>query len=580
MSDPTPDPVPAVPPSADTPADDPMDKPLGAGIDFTDPNSPLAPLYASVTGVLAVLLVGAAFALYSLMPMMHTDVWGHLAYGRWIVEHRQFPEHDPLSPFTDRSAVMYHQCWLSQVLAHGAFTWGESLGGADPARRFAGGAEAVRQLHVFAATATLVALWVAFRRASGSGAIALVGVAAVVAGGVVSLGLFRPQVFGLLLFAVFLAMLSRPVLSKAAVVAIPLLLALWANLHGSFAVGFALLGLAWAGRVAEAAVVGQGGRVKAVLADAGVRRLTLAIVLGLAAACLNPAGPRIYLNVLAFGSHPNLTSMIEWQPLTAGVNLPSLLVFVALWVGVLACQLLARRRVRPVHYLAVALFGLAPLLQQRLNSWWLLVGAWVVTALMGAVAVRMNWSLPRSVPSFRKTVMAVAAAVPFLLLSPLTGWVAGNGPPAVQRVCVAATPVELAAALADPAGTHGDRVKPVADALKAGYAGRPLGPVFCSPEVGEFLFWRDISGAPPVRFAHPHLFAAEHWARCQAVVGGQGWAEWLDELRVNVIAVEPDFHAPLVAAVGKSGEWRVVLHEKGGRDPRARLFVAVRKVPK
>jgi hypothetical protein len=387
-------------------------------------------------------------------------------------------------------------------------------------------------------------------------------------------------VFGLLLFAVFLAVLSRPVLSKAAVVAIPLLLALWANLHGSFAVGFALLGLAWVGRVVEAALGGEGGRVKAVLADTGVRRLTLALVLGLAAVCLNPAGPRIYLNVLAFGSHPNLSSMIEWRPLTAGVNVPSLAVYVALWVGVLACQLLARRWVRPVHYSAAALFGLAPLLQQRLNSWWLLVGAWVLTALMGAVAVRMNRSLPRSTPSLRKTVLAVAAAVPFLLLSPLSGWVAGNGPPPAQRVCVTATPIELADALADPAGSHGDRVKPVADALKAGYAGRTLGPVFCSPELGEFLLWRNIPGAPPVRFAHPHLFAADHWMTSQRAALGQGWAEWLDELRVNVIVVEPDYCAPLVAAVGKSGEWKVVLHEKGGRDPRARLFVAVRKAPK
>lgn len=581
MSDPTPaDPAPPEPAP-----DDPADQPLGSGIDFTDPNSPLAPLYASATGILAVALVGAMTVLYAVMPMQHTDVWAHLKYGQWIAEHREFPAHEPLSPFTDQSAEMYHQCWLGQVIYAGAFHGGQSLGGADPARRFLGGVEVLRQVQVAAMAALFAALWVAFRRAADSGSLALLGVLMVFFGGFTAIGTFRPQVFGLVLFAAFLAVLSRPVLSKAAVVAIPVLLAVWANLHGSFAVGFVLLGLAWVGRVIEAAWAGKGGRVKAVLADTGVRRLTLAIALGLVAACLTPAGPKIYLNVLTFGRHPNLMTLLEWEPIdfvTVGRGGP---LYIAVGVLLVVFHALAtvftRTWLRPGQYLMLAAFAAAPLLQQRMMTWWLPVSVWLMMPLLSAVAGRWGLVWRPSTPSLRKTILAVVTAVPFLFLNPLTTWLSTGGPPEKNRPLADATPTELAGVLANPQAYRGDRLKPLAEALKADYAGRTLGPVFCSPELGEFLLWASIPGAPPVRYTHAHLFTPEHWMTCQRAALGQGWSEWMDRLGVNVIAVEPDYYAPLVEAVGKSDGWKVVVHEtgeKGPKEPRARLFVAVRKV--
>lgn len=582
MSDPTPaDPAPPDnTPDAPPPADQ-DDAPLGAGIDFSDPNSPLAPLYASVTGILAVALIGAMIMLYAVMPMQHTDVWAHLKYGQWIVEHREFPVHEPLSRFTDQSAVMYHQCWLSQVIYAGAFNWGQLLGGADPVKRFFGGVEVLRQVQVAAMAAMFAALWVAFRRNADSGSLALLGVLMVFVGGFTAIGTFRPQVFGLVLFAVFLAMLSRPVLSKVAVGAIPVLLMMWANLHGSFAVGFVLLGLAWIRRVAEAAWAGKGGRVKAVLADSGVQRLTLAIVLGLVAACLTPAGPKIYLNVLTFGSHPNLKTLLEWEPIdfvTVGRGGP---LYIAIAVLLVVFHVLAtvftRTWLRPGQYFMLVAFAAAPLLQQRMMTWWLLVSVWLMMPLLSAVAERWKLVWRRSTPSLRKTILAIVTAVPFLFLNPLTTWLTTGGPPEKNKPLAPATPTELAGALVNPTAPQGERMKPVAEAIKADYTGRTLGPVFCSPELGEFLFWFNIPGAPPVRYTHAHLFTPEHWMTCQRAGLGQGWSEWMDRLGVNVIAVEPDYYAELVNAVSKSAGWKVVLHETGGAEPRARLFVAVRK---
>lgn len=586
MSDPQPDPAPDAPPPADTPpADDPMEQPLGAGYDLADPNSPLAPLYASVTGILAVALVAAFTVLYAVSPMQHTDVWAHLKYGQYIADTRTFPDREPLGTFTDPSAVMYHQCWLAQVIYAGAFGAGQSLGGADPWKQFLGGVEVLRQVHVLAMGGMFAAMWVAFRRSADSGSLALLGLLLVFFGGFTAIGTYRPQVFGLTMFAVFLAVLSRPVLSKAAVVAIPLLLLVWANLHGSFAVGFGLLGMAWLGRVAEAGPVGKVGWVKAVVADANVRRLTLAIVLGLAAACLNPAGPSIYLNVLAFGKHPNLKTLLEWEPISfseTGKGGPLYLALAGLVVllNVLA-GVFARSRLRVEQYLMLVVFAAAPFLQQRMMTWWLLTGVWLMMPPLGALAGRWKLVWRPSTPSLRKTVLAVLVVAPFLFLNPLTTWVASGGPPEKNKPLVDATPVELAVVLENPGGYKGERLKPLAEALKADYAGRTLGPVFCSSELGEYLFWRQVPGAPPVRYTHAHLFPEGHWMRCQMAASGRGWEEWMDELKVNVIAVEPDYYAPLVDEVKKNERWKVVLHEtgeKGPREPRARLFVAVRKV--
>ena len=54
---------------------------LGAGLDFADPNSRLAPLYLRTSGVVVAALLAVVFVLLSLAPVWHTDVWAHLRFG-------------------------------------------------------------------------------------------------------------------------------------------------------------------------------------------------------------------------------------------------------------------------------------------------------------------------------------------------------------------------------------------------------------------------------------------------------------------------------------------------------------------
>src|SRR5687768_1284098 len=84
------------------PWSDPDGPPLGAGLDYSDPNSPLARFYLNTSHVIAVVILGVLFLFLNFVPLWHTDVWGHLRFGRWIVEHQQLPEGNPFAPLMNQ----------------------------------------------------------------------------------------------------------------------------------------------------------------------------------------------------------------------------------------------------------------------------------------------------------------------------------------------------------------------------------------------------------------------------------------------------------------------------------------------
>jgi hypothetical protein len=559
-----------------------MDRPMGLGIDFADPNSPLAPFYLRATDVLAVFALGLIALFYGLLsPLPHTDVWAHLKLGRWIVEHRQLPVPEPFSPYTDKAAGPRYQPWLTQVGYDRLFAAGQRLAGDDPVRRFVGGAELVREAHALAMVAFSGLMWLAFRRVTGSAALALLGLAALSVAAIFTLGPHRPQVFGLVLFAALLAVLSRPVLTRRAVALVPLAMLVWVNAHGSFVVGFVLVGVAWLGRAVE---VGRTDGWRAVARDSQVRRLALALALGAAAAAVNPIGPRAFPEAVGFGGNANLKLLLEWHPLNFAAGGPLPFWYLVSMAGLVAAQAVSPRPFTPTQLLLALTFGVAPLIQQRMLTWWLPVALWVALPHLAATADRHGLHLPRGVPSFRKTLLAAFVGVICLLPFPSVRWLASGEPPPPQQVFFAATPLDLVGAVADPAGPVSERMKPLARALKERYSGRPVGPVFTSIEIGELFYWRDIPGCPPLTFTHAHLFREDHWGAClSAQFGGPEWWELLDRHRVNLIAVEADFCPKLVDQVrARADEWEVVVDQQGadGRQDRARLFVAIRKVPK
>jgi len=237
-----------------------------------------------------------------------------------------------------------------------------------------------------------------------------------------------------------------------------------------------------------------------------------------------------------------------------------------------------------VHLLAMLVFAAAPLLQQRMIVWWIPIGVWTFIGQVGAILRTRNVTLPGVVPNLKFTILSLLLAVPLVLLSPASKWIQQGGPTDPNKVVYVGTPYELVTVLRNLTADPGERMRPLAAFLRERYAGRPVGPVFGSEGVGEFLVWADPPGCPPFFFTHAHLFTPEHWRNCQTVWDGQpGWREILDRAGVNLVAVEPDIRGELVKQISRDPDWQVVVNEAGSttrKDVRGRLFVAVRKQPK
>ena len=43
-------------------------------------------------------LFGALLVYFNVLGLWYTDLWSHVAYGRWIIDHRALPTFEPFLP--------------------------------------------------------------------------------------------------------------------------------------------------------------------------------------------------------------------------------------------------------------------------------------------------------------------------------------------------------------------------------------------------------------------------------------------------------------------------------------------------
>lgn len=183
-------------------------------------------------------ILGLGFLYLSSCRLWHTDLWGHLAYGRHIWNAGGLPSTEPLMPLS-RGVAFVDTSWLSQLIGFGAF---EMYG--TSAMQF-----------VYAATIMLAIALLAWRcyQRTGSVVVTLGGLLLFAWVNRFQLQIVRPQLAGLDCFVLLLVLLTARRWSKANWIAIPLLFAAWANLHGSFPIGLGLLASFAAGRAIDVA---------------------------------------------------------------------------------------------------------------------------------------------------------------------------------------------------------------------------------------------------------------------------------------------------------------------------------------
>jgi hypothetical protein len=238
-------------------------------------------------------------------PILSKDFWWHLKLGEiyWAVG--PWLESDPFG-YTAGDHKPDPQSWLFGLALYGI----ES----------AAGLPGVRWAHALATLGILWLVYATFRRESGSPLLACVASCAFIVLSWWRLMQLRPDLVSiagvLLLYRLLLEPRDAP--SWRRVGLFLLLIVVWANAHGLFAVGLCLLVAALAGYLLRALLLHgiAGAAAEAARAAGAARRLALALLLGVCAGLLNPKGLGGYLIFFSSSESRALWKIgDEWSPL-------------------------------------------------------------------------------------------------------------------------------------------------------------------------------------------------------------------------------------------------------------------------
>jgi hypothetical protein len=435
-----------------------------------------------------------------------TDLWHHLARGRLIVAEGRLVDDDRFT-YTVAGQPLRDASWGWQV----AFYHLYRLGGLELV-------QVVNSLLLGLTVALLVAQ--AWRRSGSLTAASLFSVVAVL--GLWQILLIRTQTASLLLFVLLSLILDLSRSHRGWLCLPPVLLALWANLHGGFPVGLILVGCYVMGNALD-------NGVRSALPLAGC---LLACV---AATCVNPYAWHIYEYVLLTSGTASARRIDEWLP--PGLSLLIAKVWVLTLVALLI--LLARSTRRP-DWREICLLGcFLPLAcgSARMIAWWLLL----VTPVLAAQLAGAWPGLERLDKDSERPSLGAALSLAGLVLIAVLSlpWLERFNP--VFRIPGRAHRVE-------------SDLQQVADLL-AQHPGN--GRIFTRFSWGEYLGWALHPECTVFMDGRIEIIPDRVWAEYQAV--NQAHAEWqaiLDRYAVNILVLdEGGHHADLIEQVRRTGRW-------------------------
>jgi hypothetical protein len=306
----------------------------------------------------------------------------HLRTGQYMLDHG-VPRGDLFS-YTTPGIHWVAQSWLAE-LAYGLLD-----------RTF--GAFGIRVLVALTGAAiTLMSYRLARRLAGDRIRAALVSVVAYLAAFVVFSE--RPLAFGLALALAVVWIVEVPDsrIARRPLVALPIVIWVWANVHGSFALGVVFIGLHVVGRALDGNMPWRGRE----------RDLVAGTFLGLVVSLVNPYGPGLLLfPVQLMGRGEVLSKVVEWR--SPDFRTPVGMAFAA-WLVVLigALALSSRRPTRRDVIVALPFVLLALWAERNIGL------AVLFTLPIAARAVATT----RRRPDTRSPLSAVAVAVIFLLIA-------------------------------------------------------------------------------------------------------------------------------------------------------------------
>ncbi len=467
------------------------------------------------SGTVGVVFTLALVFLFISIHRLHpTDLWGHLNFGRWIVQNGRLPQADPFRPELP-SEPFVPSWWLSQVIGYGWY------------RLF--GLEGLVAGHAALVT-LMVGLLIGATAARGTplGWAVVAGVVGCMLA-IPILGVIRPQLFGMVALAAVLWGVAQLTERWTPLVWLGPLFALWANLHGSFLVGLVVLachlvGTAW-DRFWEIGGVGSEpsvwrGRWARLVREAVFWRAAAAVGIAALGSCLNPEGPKLLATVAAFSSHQPLRDISEWRPMTIHSFSGLLMLCTVLVTGVLLRW--SPRRLWASEVLLGLLVGIGALGAIRMLAWWALVWPWLAAPHGAAIALLYGKARPPKQESTEAQIAwrwAAAVAVIVLCLwwsPPVHAWLTGHPRPP-ENILSKDTPEALAQFLLD----------------------RQIeGRIYAPMQWADYLVWRTEGKVVPLVHCHVHLIPPGVWEDFLALErASPQWVQLADKYPLDYLIV-------------------------------------------
>jgi hypothetical protein len=462
---------------------------------------------------------------------MDTDTWWHLRTGELIAETGSVPTSDSFSYTRAGETWLYPSAaWLMELKLYGLYA------------SFGPGA-----LNVFVAAAVTIAL--AFVYMALSGGVFLRAFTLILAAAASAVyWAARPYMASFAFTAIFLWILEDFRWRRhQRLIALPLIMLLWANSHPGFAVGFILLAIyaadeafAWlrAHWQARAFKVKRGewgawlrGRFGALLATgAGM----------IVAVCINPSGPsmlRYPFDTLSIGVLRDF--IVEWQ--SPDFHQRNVWPFVALFFVTLIVLALSKRRIVLSDMLLVSVFGLMALLAGRNIALFALAAPIVLTRHAAPLLAELQRALGIK-SAKRKTTRwqrVVNWSIVTLLAATVLTRVVLIFPPAVnERAYNANLPI---------------------GAIQFIRQEQPPGNLFNSYNWGGYLIWalRDV---PVYVDGRTDLYSDELLEEWLDIIAAEdGWQAQLEAREVRLVLIEP--HWPLAKVLAAEG-WQLLYADK------------------
>lgn len=443
----------------------------------------------------------------------------HLRTGQLICFTGRVPDRDPFSASAAGAPWITHE-WLWQVITWQIYRIGQWFG-----------LYALRYACLIAAIAGC--LLTCAIRGIGIGAACIAAALAIAP--LAALSEIRPQLASYGLFAVVLGVLEMARKHPRSLFFLPLLMLLWANLHGAFLLGFVLCGLVIVAWYLESRAAGRyPGSVTGPIV-LPVRTLIIACAISALAALINPHTWHIYLfPIKVIGEGLFRSSIYEWTPPELSLAFAPFWCFLAIACG---ATIVARKQLRLQDWLILTVFALAAIRSRRQIPFFALVA---IPLLGHSIQTVLNTWKPRLFPRF--------TGIAFLLLT-LSFLACAN---AAYRKALPARSFGLAPGRFPETAAH-----------KLGsFSGG--GSVLNDYNDGGFLIWRLYPEWPVTMDGRADVYGAELVRKYQDVWAGKaGWSQRLDEWHVNAILGRYEITAAfpkhnLYHELAQSPEWSLV----------------------